>query len=422
MWEIFRFEIKYRLSRPATYIYFAILFIMAFCAITTDVIQVGGGAGQVKENAPTTIAFFHIILSVIPGLILASSIMGQPIIRDFKNNTASMMFSCPITKTQYLSGRFLGSLVIMIFIFSGILVGMVLGYLMPWIDQENLLPYNFWHMLKPFLIFVLPNAFIMGAIFFASGTLSKKIMVVYVQGILLFIIYAVTTELMEDWENQALGALLDPFGINTNNHITRYWTVAEQNSQTVGLSGLLLWNRLLWMGVALLSLLLTFWKFDFKLASNSSKKQRKKTLSSSEKQSTRTAIDIPVVRQFTGIKTSLSQIAGLSVFYYKWMANQLTFLAIVIGGIFFVAVGFFFGLGGMYDVDVYPTTYRILNLLGDFNIFFFIITVLYAGELIWKERDVKINLIYDAMPYPNYVSLVGKFLSLVYRPQVTWLT
>ena len=96
------------------------------------------------------------------------------------------------------------------------------------------------------------------------------------------------------------------------------------------------------------------------------------------------------------------------------MANQLTFLAIVIGGIFFVVVGFFFGLGGMYDVDVYPTTYRILNLLADFNIFFFIIAVLYSGELIWKERDVKINLIYDAMPYPNYVSLVGKFLSLVY--------
>ena len=196
MWEIFKFEIKYRLKRPATHIYFAILFIMAFCAITTDVIQVGGGAGQVKENAPTTIAFFLIILSVIPGLILASSIMGQPIIRDFKNNTASMMFTSPITKTEYLGGRFLGSFVMLVFIFSGIILGMALGYLMPWIDQEKLLPYNFWHMLKPFFIFVLPNAFIMGAIFFASGTISRKLMVVYVQGIFLFIVYAVTTELM----------------------------------------------------------------------------------------------------------------------------------------------------------------------------------------------------------------------------------
>ncbi len=414
MWEIFKFELIYRLKRPATFIYFAILFLMAFCAITTDVIRVGGGAGQVKENAPTTIAFFLIILSVIPGLILASSIMGQPIIRDFKNNTASMMFTSPITKTQYLGGRFLGSFVMLVFIFSGIILGMALGYLMPWIDQEKLLPYNFWHMLKPFLIFVLPNAFIMGAIFFASGTLSRNIMVVYVQGILLFIIYAVTTELMEGWENQALGAILDPFGINTNNHITRYWTVAEQNSQTIGFTGIIVWNRLLWIGVSILSLFLTFWRFDFNLAGNSSKKQRNKTSASKGTQSIKTSVEIPSVHQHSGLATSLSQIMGLSLFYFKWMAKQYTFLAIVIGGIIFTAVGFFFGLGGMYDVDVYPTTYRILNLLGDFNIFFFIIAVLYSGELIWKERDVRINLIYDAMPYPNYVALVGKFLSLVY--------
>ena len=313
MWEIFRFELKYRLKRPATHIYFAILFLMAFCAITTDVIQVGGGAGQVKENAPTTIAFFQIILSVIPGLILASSIMGQPIIRDFKNNTASMIFSSPITKIQYLGGRFLGSFVMLLFIFTGIILGMALGYMMPWIDQEKLLPYNFWHMLQPFLLFVLPNAFIMGAIFFASGTISKKIMVVYVQGILLFIIYAVTTELMEGWENQALGALLDPFGINTNSHITRYWTVAEQNSQTVSLSGILLWNRLLWMGISILALVATYWRFNFNLAGNSSKKKRKHIVKAD--QSTNTAVEIPPVQQQTGFLTDLQQIAGLSLFY-----------------------------------------------------------------------------------------------------------
>ena len=39
---------------------------------------------------------------------------------------------------------------------------------------------------------------------------------------------------------------------------------------------------------------------------------------------------------------------------------------------------------------------------------------MYTGELIWKERDVKMNLIYDALPYPNFVTLAGKFLAMVY--------
>ncbi|MEE9373570.1 MAG: M1 family aminopeptidase [Saprospiraceae bacterium] len=413
MWEILKFEIKYRLKRPETYIYFVILFLMAFGAITTDVIQVGGGAGQVKENAPTTISFFQIILSVIPGLILASSVMGLPILRDFTNNTASMMFTAPITKTQYLGGRFLGSLTMNVLIFSGIFFGMALGYLMPWIDQENLLPYNLAYLVKPFLVFILPNIFIMSCLFFASGALSRNILVVYIQGIFLFIFYAITSELMESWDNQNLGALLDPFAINTNSHVIRYWTVAEQNSNSVGFTGLVLWNRLLWMGIALASLLFTFWKFDFNLISGKGKKNKKTTETKELPNVISAAIDIPKVRQFSGIGTSIKQIINLAGFYFKWLANQYTFLALVIGGILFTAAGFFFGLGGMYDVNVYPSTYRVLGLLGDFNIFFFIITVLYSGELVWKERDVKINLIYDAMPYPNYVSLIGKFLALV---------
>ena len=58
MLEILKFELKYRAKRPATYIYFVIMFLLAFCAIMTDVIHVGGCSGQVKENAPTSISSF----------------------------------------------------------------------------------------------------------------------------------------------------------------------------------------------------------------------------------------------------------------------------------------------------------------------------------------------------------------------------
>ncbi len=415
MWEIFKFELQYRSKRPATYIYFLILFAMAFCAVTTDVISVGGSAGQVKQNAPTTIAFFFIILSVIPGLLLASAVMGVPILRDFEHKTASMLFTSPISKYDYLGGRFLGSLVVTVFIFLGIFLGLALGLLMPWIDQEKLLPYNLAHLIQPFLIFVIPNIFIMSCLFFASGAISRKLMMVYVQGIMMFMLYAVATELMESMDNLSTGALLDPFGINTNDFFIRYWTVAEKNSVSVPFSGMILWNRLLWCGIALLVLLFTFWKFDFNLVGNATKKQKKKEVAKSATAiGARTNIPIPVVQQSFGFKTQLSQLFGMSVFYFKWLINQVPFLAIAGCGLIFTIIGFFFGLGGMYGVDVYPTTYRVIELLSDFNIFFFIIIVFYSGELIWKERDVKINLIYDALPYPNFVTVIGKFLSLTY--------
>ncbi|MFT4762042.1 MAG: ABC-2 type transport system permease protein [Paraglaciecola sp.] len=416
MWEIFKFELQYRAKRPATYIYFAILFLMAFCAITTDVIQVGGSAGQIKANAPTTITFFFTILSAVIGMLMASAIMGVPVIRDFEHGTASMMFTAPINKYQYLGGRFLGSFVTLLFVFSGIFFGIALGFLMPWVEADKLLPYNLGHIIQPFFVFALTNAFIMAGLFFSSGALSRKLMVVYVQGILLFIIYNLTLNMMSDWENQDLGAMLDPFGISTVEHYTRYWTVAEQNTQTVPFDGVVLWNRLLWMGLSLAVLLFTFWKFDFNLVGNASKKQKKNVqVKLANVVSQHAAVTIPKVTQHFGFATNMKQLFDLSVFYFKWLTKQIPFVAITVMGLIFTIIGtvVFVG-GGMYDVDSYPTTYRMLESLSDFNIFFIIIIVFYSGELIWKERDVKMNLIHDAMPYPNFVAVGGKFMAMIY--------
>jgi len=62
--EIFRFELNYRKTRAATYIYFGIIFLMCFLAVTTDVVQIGGAVGQVKQNSPMVITQMSLIVSV----------------------------------------------------------------------------------------------------------------------------------------------------------------------------------------------------------------------------------------------------------------------------------------------------------------------------------------------------------------------
>ncbi len=55
-------------------------------------------------------------------------------------------------------------------------------------------------------------------------------------------------------------------------------------------------------------------------------------------------------------------------------------------------------MGQLYGTNSYPTTYSVLGLINGFTLFFYIITIFYSGELIWKERVVKFDLIVDAMP------------------------
>jgi len=180
MWyEIFKFEIQYRAKRLETYLYFIILFLFSIVAVDF-ILQ--GSFSTAKTNAPHVIAKTMAIVSAI-FMMLSSMIMGVAVLRDFEHHMESILFVKPITKGEYLVGRFLGSFVVLILIFSGLLFGMMLGEFMPWKDANDLLPFNSWHYIQPFLYLVLPSLFFGGSVFFVSGALSRKLIVVYTQGI-----------------------------------------------------------------------------------------------------------------------------------------------------------------------------------------------------------------------------------------------
>lgn len=407
MWfKILKFELQYRKKRPATYVYFAILFLMAVLTMSTDIIQVGGGSGLVKENSPTTIANMMAILSGIM-MMITSAIMGVAVLRDFEHNTESMLFTSPITKFDYLVGRFLGSFIVVLFVFGGMMLGFMLGELFnP--DKEKMLPFSFYHYLHPFLTIVIPNLFFSSALFFITGALSRKMVTVYAQWILLFAVYQVAIILTREVDNRAIAALIDPFAIRTIQNKIQYWTVAEQNSMVVPFSGVVMWNRLMWMGVGLITLIIGYFSFSFNVVRKSWFKKKAAKAESASK----TNVTIPTVNFSFGFGTYLLQLRKQTWFYFKTVLGGIPFQAIIVFGFFLMIVNSFF-IGRVFGTYTYPTTYLMLELItGSFGLFFLIILVFYSGELVWRERDVKINLIQDALPMPDFISLLSKFLGL----------
>ncbi len=408
MWfKILKFELQYRKKRPATYVYFAILFLMAVLTMSTDIIQVGGGSGLVKENSPTTIANMMAILSGIM-MMITSAIMGVAVLRDFEHNTESMIFTTPITKFDYLLGRFLGSFLVVLFAFSGMMLGFMIGeFFNP--DKDKMLPFNFYHYIQPFSSIVLTNLFFTSALFFVTGALGRKMVTVYVQWILLFAVYQVALILTREVDNRDLAALIDPFAIRTIQNKIQYWTVAEQNSMVVPFEGVIMWNRLMWTGIGLLTFIIGYFSFNFNVVRKSWFKKK----ASKAETTSKTSITIPSVNFSFGFKTYLLQLRKQTWFYFKTVIRGIPFQAIIVFGLFLMIVNSFF-VGRVFGTYTYPTTYLMLELItGSFGLFFLIILVFYSGELVWRERDVKIHLIQDALPMPDFISLVSKFLGLL---------
>ncbi len=248
---IFLFELKYRLRQPTTWIYVGVLLLMGYLLVGlagglfSSGVQIGlGGDGQAdKINSPFSIGIMVTIISVF-GVIIASSLLGNPVYRDVEYRTHELFYTTPITKWGYLGGRFLGSY-----------VGAALGATLPGVEANRFLahaPASTY--LWPYLLLVLPNLFFTGAIFFTLATLTRNILSTYIGAVLLIVGYMISGSYLENLKNEYLVAVADVFGLNAQVLTTRYWTSAEKNTLLLPLSGYLAANRAVWLGVGALLL------------------------------------------------------------------------------------------------------------------------------------------------------------------------
>ncbi|NMM47623.1 ABC transporter permease/M1 family aminopeptidase [Marinigracilibium pacificum] len=402
MWyTFFTFELKYRLKRPETYLFF--LFILFFAVFGVEFIFQGIDLGMVKKNSPIVIAK---TMGAITGLsmIIASLIMGVPVLRDFQYDVASLIYVNPIAKKHYLTGHFFGSFVILLFIFSGLFIGMVLGEHLPWIEPNEYLPFQLNNYLQPFLWVALPNLFFGACVFFISGALTKKLMVVYTQGIIIFLLFMLTKGIT----NETLQAVFDPFSLTTLTKATEGWSAEERNLQLIPMTGVMLFNKLLWVGLGLLVMSIGFNRFQLMVVTNSSSKKKQKEQAVIRK----SKYNIPKVTPIFDIDAQISQVIHNAWFHSRSILKLPSFWTIIICCFIIIGVNSI-NLGTSYGVDSYPTTYLIIEELQEMSLYFFmIILVFYSGEIMWKEHDVKINFIHDATPLNPFVNLFSRFLGL----------
>ena len=259
---IFTFEVKYQLRRPATWLYFVILFLLAFGFLSSDAVEIGGGRGKVLKNAPWVLASVTGILTAI-GQVITSALVGTAILRDFQHRTHELLFTTAMSRVGYLAGRFCGAFVAMALVYLAIPIGALAGSVMPWLDPEKMLPIRLAAYFQPFVVIGLVNVLAISALFFVAGALTRSQFVVYTMGIFLLVANTITQHLTNDLRNEWIAALVDPFALQTFELTTRYWTVAEKNTRLVPLESYLLWNRVLWVAIAGVLVAVTLWAFRF---------------------------------------------------------------------------------------------------------------------------------------------------------------
>jgi hypothetical protein len=412
MGAIVRFDLGRYLRANSTWIYFVILGTLSylFMAASTGAFQgvtVALGGGKVMSNSPFALSAIISVLSYF-GLLIVSAIMGKAGFQDFESNSHSFFFTSPISKVSYLGGRFLAALLALTVIFSGVALGLWIVTLMPFIDKDRIGPNHLWWYVQPYLVMVIPNLLMTGALFFSLASLTRRILPVYMTSVILLIGYLIATTLGAKIEEKFIAALLDPFGQIALNRVTEYWTIAEKNSRTVGLVGAVLWNRLLWGGLAAALMAFTYARFKFVYALEGRKQKKEEQ---AEEPDFAAAV-IPSVKPIFSTRGNVKAFARLTWLGFTETVKNIYFAVIVVAGVLFM-IAAARTTGDLYGTPTYPVTYEMVDLLGgSFSLFVVIVITFYSGELVWRERDAGTHELMDALPLPTWVPILSKLGSL----------
>ena len=408
---IFRFELGYRLRQPMVYVFAALFFFMAFMAIATDSVMIGGAIGNVARNAPYVIIQMLTFLSGM-GLVIVAILVASAVNRDRELGTYELFFATPLDKTPYLAGRFAASVMLAFATMFAAAAGILVSSLMPWQDPEHLVAFRWIPYVYALGVFVLPNLLIAGSIFFAVATLTRRAFFAYVAMIGFLCLWGVGQALTRDLDNQLIAALLDPLGLGSFQLTTRYWTVVERNTMLLPLSGHLLANRVIWIGLAMGVLLLTRHRFKMEVGERMASR-RTRLLTAVEPITTAAATmtsPIPAVRTTFTRRTRFAQWRCQMLGEIGGVLHSVPFIVIMIFGLFNLMISLIARFEGTISYPV--TTLMLRSIDGAFDQFLLIVIVIYAGEMVWRERQTRMHELIDALPVPDWIPLTAKLTAL----------
>ena len=409
------FELRQRFRRISTYVYFVVLFSLALFFVLLEgraFPNMGIGfatGGRLLINSPY--AVFAVILLVSTfGVVMTAALSGQATYQDIDSNSTPFFFTAPISKFDYLVGRFLGSLVVQLLIFLSIGFGAWIGIHSRWVDASGVGPDRLFAYIASYLMFVLPNLLITSAVFFAVAALTRKMLPVYLSSVLFLIGYLVATIFAGDVSNSVIASLIDPFGGNPVDFVTRYWTPFQRNTQLLPFTGLLVVNRVIWLAVGLALFVFTYVRYKMAYITEGGQKKQKQIVTKDVPSPAQPAV-APVLHPTFSFRSSLAQFFSLSWMQFSEIVRNVFFGVIVIAG-FSLGLIFCFNFGN--PNPVYPVTYRMIELAaGGFGLFGLAVITFCAGELVWRERDAGVAQIVDALPAQRWVLFGSKLAALM---------
>lgn len=396
----------------------------------------GWGPAAGRGWATNSDAFIAGVLPVYSFMTLplfTALLMADPVIRDFRIGIAPLILSKPVSRAQYLLGKFFGNFFVLACCQSAFVITLFVlqAFRKPGMIVLEVRTFSY---LKHFLIFVVLSHVVLAAFYFTVGTLTRNAKIAYAFGFSFYPLYiayqvVVLKSLSPRWQR-----ILDPLLMNWGNKSTTGRSAEWMNQLVVVYDLDLFVNRGMMILAASICLAILYFRFAiaerpesnevFSVLKLSTAADRihlhSETLQATRSTQVETidsqnnargsVVSLPhVTIANKGLGPFLHQLIGVIGTEFRLLRAERGLVVVLPLAILFSFLSLPFQAVGGENYSVAFASSTANGML----IFLIGVIVFYTGEAMHRDREVRIEPVLWSMPVPNSVLLLSKFLTTI---------
>lgn len=388
------------------------LAVIGFAGWAAALIGTGYGPDNAAVNSPYVI-MQSMGLVTLPVIFLLTITCTSAALRDVEYRMAELVWSTPAGRLNYLAGRFGGAILAALTALAVATVVLAIAPHFMSLPPERVIATRPLAYLWAFVLIAVPGTLLFGSVIFAVAALTRSNVASYVTGVFLYALYFVTALLIDSPlmanagpvtpEAMARAAILDPLGLSAFFEQTRYWGAAERNARMIALTGNLVWNRVLWAGMAVGALVLVARRFSFVIRSERSERSERTEGADGLRSRLR------LLRPFRHLRLAPE---------LRLLTRNLAFAALLAMWVFVIGMEMATSFThAEYFTSLYPTTGFLVNVsLLPLSLFGTLALTWFAAEVSWRARAARMADILDATPaspWRFYLARLGALAMLI---------
>lgn len=372
------------------------------------------------------------VLTYAIGLISLTTIfsitlqVAQNFLKEYETKFDSIIFTTPISKFHYLGSKFTVAFGIAVVSFGLFVIGMMIGHLMPWLSKDEIGPFSFLNYFWPFLVLVIPNILLCLSVLTTLAWLTRSKLFIYVGGFMVYILYIAGSLFSNSpiFANaspssaaaMSFAAKVDPFGLAAFLEQTRYFTAIEKNTNLLDLSGNFLFNRILWLSVSIVLILISYRFFSFR----KTKTKKVKSIKVLKTENLSFSTEVPKNIEFRTLKHNLLVLKSYIKMDVSLILKGIPFLliALLFSGLLAIEISDEIDGGIRLAQNIANTALMISTIMDRLPFILILILLFYSNELINRSESSRFEMLENTTPYQQTVFLISKIISLFTIPLI----